>query len=542
MTVKIRRERPDQRRHHRVTAPLFVVTGGERVRAADWSLGGLRVEAFPGELPATGANIPLDLTLPFQGFDVSFAVKAEVVRTNPTTGMFAVRFTEIGERERELMQHFIEELVRGAMTDVEDTIQRIDVPVTPASLQPDPKPSAPQIAKHLPPKRLPLKTMAISSAYILAGALIFIYAAVLGYTNFFRLEVKTAVITAPAVSIEAQVDGRVDLGGLKPGDPVSKGDVLLEIYDAKLERELAMADLEIKKRKAKLSYLKSKYASELERIEGFATVEIKNVRQAKLDIEATEADLASARRNEKRLRHLFDRGYTTAAKMEEAETRVIQLEKRLEHQRIELTSRAELAKSNIGKRLYTGDDFIGKSDDLRAEVALASHEVELAEKELAATRILKVARAIKSPFTGTVLKLPRLDDTPVRRGDVVAIVEQRRKREVTAFLTQDEVLKIGLGDDALLYIPALGESVKGRVVAIDRTSGFFREQDQRVSPGYGWRGPKDRTARVTLRFEDPEKVADSERYRSGLPVVVVFEQRTTNALFSAMRNKLPVSL
>ena len=138
MAVKIKRERPDQRRHHRVTAPLFVRVDGHQLRASDWSLGGLRVDWLSGRhLPAPASEMPFHLTLPFQGFDVSFDVKAEVVRTNPDRKMFAVRFTEIGERERELMQHFIEELVRGSMVDVEDTIQRIDVPVTPARLEPD---------------------------------------------------------------------------------------------------------------------------------------------------------------------------------------------------------------------------------------------------------------------------------------------------------------------------------------------------------------------------------------------------------------------
>ena len=109
------------------------------MRATDWSLGGLRIDGFPGELPVAGAELAFHLTLPFQGFDVSFDIKAEVVRTNPADKMFAVRYTEIGERERELMQHFIEELVRGSMSDVEDTIQRIDVPVTPARLNRTPR-------------------------------------------------------------------------------------------------------------------------------------------------------------------------------------------------------------------------------------------------------------------------------------------------------------------------------------------------------------------------------------------------------------------
>jgi hypothetical protein len=82
--------------------------------------------------------------------------------------------------------------------------------------------------------------------------------------------------------------------------------------------------------------------------------------------------------------------------------------------------------------------------------------------------------------------------------------------------------------------------VKGRVRRIDRTSGFVHEQDQRQNPGYAWRGPTDRSAKVTIEFLDERKVADVERYRSGLPVVAVFERRSTNALLAAIKKQLAV--
>ena len=259
MTVKVRRERPDQRRHHRVTAPLYVEVGGVDMRAADWSLGGLRVENFPGELPGTGAEITLNLTLPFQGFDVTFKVEAEVVRTNPQTGMFAVRYTQIGERERELMQHFIEELIRGSMVDVEDTIQRIDVPVTPASLQPD----LPKAAdKLVPVSRWPAKTVVMSAFYLCAGALVFGYAGVIGYTNFFRMEVESAVITAPVEALVAKSDGVVEVADLKPGTEVKANQEIARLIDGEIEREIEFAEIAVQEKKAKLAFAKRRQIEE----------------------------------------------------------------------------------------------------------------------------------------------------------------------------------------------------------------------------------------------------------------------------------------
>ena len=284
MSVKVKRERADQRRHHRVTAPIYVDVSGHRLRAADWSLGGLRLEGFPGQVPAVGEEVQLQLTLPFQGFDVSFDAKLECVRNDPAAQMFAGRFTVLGERERELMSHFIEELIRGSMVDVEDTIQRIDVPVTPASLQPDTSP-----VSQLPVKRWPVKTVVMTGIYGVLGLVVFGYTGLLGYTNFYRMEVQTAVISAPVDTVAAQVDGRVGWAAVKPGDPVKAGDVILHVVDNQLEREIELADIAIREQKAKLLFAKQRHADELERIKGFAGVEMKNLEQTRLELEGLEA-------------------------------------------------------------------------------------------------------------------------------------------------------------------------------------------------------------------------------------------------------------
>ena len=541
MAVKIKRERPDQRRHHRITAPLFVsVAGAAPLRAADWSLGGLRIDGFDGAVPQTGDEIPLHLTLPFQGFDVSFDAKAEVVRNDPAQGMFAVRFTEIGERERELMSHFIEELVRGAMVDVEDTIQRIDVPVTPASLEPDVKP--PQIAGPVPVRRMPTKMIAMSAFYAVAGLFVFGFVALLGYSNFFRLEVQTAVIAAPIDTVQSQIDGRIAGSGLKVGDTVRPGDVILNLIDSQLERDIELADIAIRDRKAQLAFWKRRQADELDRAKGFATVEIKNVEQSRLDMEATAAQLQAAVQQYERLKYLHSKGFTTDTILENAEKTMVLLKKQVEMKRVEMSSRATLAETDIGRRLYNGLSIQGDLEQIEAQARLAEHEIQLAQQRYIANLNLRDRNSVKAPFEGTILELPRVDNGSVRKGDIVAVVEQRRDRFVLAYLNQDEVMKVGIGDEVQIYIPALGEAMKGRVRKVDRTTGFIHEQDQRTSPGFSWRGAVDRSAKVTIDFEDPGKIANYDRYRSGLPVVAVFERRGTNALIAAIKKQLSLAL
>ncbi|HPG89466.1 MAG TPA: HlyD family efflux transporter periplasmic adaptor subunit, partial [Hyphomicrobium sp.] len=389
-------------------------------------------------------------------------------------------------------------------------------------------------------KRWPVKTVVMTAVYGLAGALIFGYAGLLSYTNFFRMEIQSAVISAPVETVVAQTDGQLHWVGMKPGDEVRTGDVVVTVVDNALEREIEIADIEVQSRKAQLAFLKRRHLDELEKLRGFATVEMKNVKQSKVELEGLQRQLAVSEAQYGRLKTLADQGYATASKVDEVRQQVITLESQIESRRIELESRVELADQNIGKRLYNGINLVGEAGEIEDKVSLAEHEIKLAE--LKADAVAKQRIAIRSPFDGTLLELPRSDKGLVRKGDTIAIIEQRRDRNVVAFVNQDEVLKIGIGDEAVVFIPALSETVKGRVEKIDRTSGFIAEQRERQGSGYQWRGANDRSAKITISFEDPQQLADYERYRSGLPVVVVFEQRSTNSIVSALKKKISAAL
>lgn len=538
MGVTVKRERPDQRRHHRVSAPFYITLDGQKARCTDWSLGGFRIDDFPGDIPQPGDDIPIQCTLPFQGFDVSFEARAEVVRSDLDTGMFAGRFTELGERETELMTHFLEELVRGAMSEVADTIQRIDVPVTPASLEPKKKPGL----GDLPVRRWPLKAVAMTAFYSVLGLLIFSYTGLLAYSNFYRLEVQTAVISAPIETVLSQVDGRVNWSTFKPGDVVKRGDVVVNVSDNQLERDLELAEIAVNERKAQLAFYRKRLNDELERNRGLTTVEGKNLDQAKVDLESTEAQLTAAEQQYSRLAILHRKGFTTDTLLENAEKLMVGLRKTVESKRIELKSRVDIANMGDGKWFYTGQTMVGDLGQLEAQVKLAEHEVQLTQAKYDALINHKKRLAVRAPFDGTVLEIKRVDQGSVRRGDVIAVFEQREQRQVTAFLNQEEVSRAGLGDEVLLYVPALAETLKGKILQIDRTSGFVQEQNTAQNPGYRWRGSVDRSAQVLIGFQDAKRVADTQRYRSGLPVVVVFPQRSNFGLYNVLRQRMSTTL
>ncbi|MBI1383296.1 MAG: HlyD family efflux transporter periplasmic adaptor subunit [Rhizobiales bacterium] len=531
MTIKVQRERPSHRMHHRVVAPLFVTVGGVTARARDWSLGGLSVKGFRGPLPRLGTVLKLDLCLPFQGFDIVFEAEGEVVRLHEGEQFFAVQFTELGERARELMQHFITEILRGSMVAVEDTIQRIDVPVTPVPTKPE---AAPAVEEAGPS----LRTLAWSGAYLALGLAVFLYVALLVYSNVFRLEVPTAVVAAPIESVRAQFEGRVIHGDVQPGQPVAAGDVLLHVADNELEKSIDLAEIKIREQEARLAFLKRRQSEELSRMEGLATVTLKSLEQIKTEVERLTREAEIAERRHQRLSGLLAKGFTTSDRIESAEREFMAARQTLASRRLELAARMQIAESGIGRRHYTGENIVGEIGEIEAEVDLVSEGVRLARSQYEALLKHRARLAVRAPFDGVVLELPRVNHGSVRQGDVVAVIEEAAARHVVAYLDQDEILKVGIGDEALAYIPALGRTVDLRVTQIDRTSGFLDEQNAR----YSWRAPKDRTAKVTLEFAAASGSAELADLRPGLPIVVVFERRGNVPILGEINRRISTLL
>ena len=83
--MKVSYDRPDRRRHHRVTAPLAINLYGTPYAAVDWCLSGFRIGGYnsggsrQGENLQVGDQFNCTLTIPFQGFGVSFDVEAEAL-------------------------------------------------------------------------------------------------------------------------------------------------------------------------------------------------------------------------------------------------------------------------------------------------------------------------------------------------------------------------------------------------------------------------------------------------------------------------------
>ena len=527
--MQVIRERPCQRLHHRLEAPLYIEVDGVSQRATDWSLGGFRIDDFEGPLPQKGEMLDVVCALPFQGFNISFQAEGRVIRTAAEARSFAATFTHLGDRERQLMSHFVEELVRGGMVSARETIHRIDAPVTPVPTDPALNP-----ADAMPMRRWPVKTIAMTALHLVLGLGVIGYSAVLFRNHFSLLEVNAAVVAAPLEAVTAEENGRVAALLVPAGARVTAGEPLMLLQDSKLDRQIAIAETRIERAKAVVASLTAKLEEEKDRLRDYDFANTTDIRQLALEIRALEARLDAARSRKERTEALYVDGWTKKPELEQALSAFAAAEAELGAARLRYRELETLANRSGSKRYYDGKRFYGDSAKLEAERHLARTEVKLAEQELAALVRQRDRLAVRAPFDGRLIEIPVSPGKTVGAGDTVALLELSAEQSIEAYLNQREVLEVGLGDRATVHLPATGERFNASVARIDRTSGSVDARSRR----YRWQSPDDRTALVALRVDDPHALHSVEGHPSGLPAVVVFPRRSANTLLAGIRQWL----
>lgn len=515
--MRVVRERPCQRRHHRVTAPLHVQMGDDQARhsSTDWSLGGLRLDGVSSDILAVGTEMRLNLILPFQGFDIGFDLHARVIRTDPERRTIVFQFTDVPERSRDLMSHFIEDLIRGQMGTVEDAICRIDIPVTPISTQPDPNPTS-----EAPVSRWPLKTMVMSCFYLLLGAAVLGYGFVLTYSAVMRLEIQSAVVSVPVQTLRMPVDGVLRKVHHSLGDFVERGAVVAEIEDPRLAAQIMAAEADVKQARADYARAQERFRIEAERLKLYQTINKTDLDVARARLDARRVALSAADANIARIATLHEKGFSNDKALEEARSR--QLRAAAQVREMELAvEQATIMHSASQKRHYNHKEFVVDLDMLALDLDEAHGKLIRAREKLDLLKQTRAAQVIRAPFDGLVVSVPTNAGLTVSKDEAVLALEEDVTPTVTAFLDQEEVLRVGMNDDATVFIPALGRHLDAIVVGINRKSGHLDPN----SSQYTWKSNGERTASVSLLLTEADRPQD---VRAGLPAVVIFNRRTTS--------------
>ena len=525
--MKITREKPCQKRHHRVQAPLGIRVDDITYEAVDWSLGGFRLENWQRTDLTPGKTIEYHFKLPFQGFDITFQGTAKIVFVYSESEQLAAQFSDLSERQLELLSHFIEELVRGSMTPVADTILRIDSPVTPVSTAPDPSPEG-----EVPLTRWKTKTILMSGLYFSAGLGLFVYITFTLYANFFSLEVESGVVSAPIERIFSTTDGRIQKVAVTIDTLVPQGTALIQIQDAKIEEQIALAQISIERDRSLLEARREELALEQEKLIDYHSFVEKSIQQARILVESLTAQARLAQKDVSRHYQLVDSGAVSKKQLDEAIRLQTSLSGELKLAKVALGKQQDALRGVRNGRYFTGERFEGQVKELKAEVNRLKQEVTHTTQELLALYQRRESLTVHASSQGRIIQVVKSNGSSTKRGETIALFERDEQRLVDVYLTQDEVIGVELYQRARIYFPSLDSLVVGKVIAVDRTEGFLHERESR----YSWRASEERTAKVTLAFINLSKEQIRLKYKPGLPAIIVFPSLATGTFGDFIRS------
>lgn len=510
--MDILQERPSQRLHHRISVPLLLDIEGESFRAADWSLGGGRIDDWNGrDMPDV---FQLTVRLPFQGFNIAFSCHAQTIRSSDS---LAFTWHELSERAQDILETFVEEVITGRITASGDILTRIDTPVTPISTKPDPNPLS-----TVPLWRLPLIRIAYGLFYGTLGVAIATACALLIWVNMFRLEVTTAVVSAPVYGLRSPVDAMVDW--VSDQRDFLAGDIIMRLRDTDLEWQLKQLTIREKRAFADLAQAQNSLQISNDTYEKAQGV-IRHQTQLDTERAATlRKRLEAARDYQTTQEALLAKGYTTRTKLTDAQNAVTLLEGQLRSVLRTIDEQRGRLRAAQGTPLYVDGKFIGDATDRAALVKRLEQEIAFVQDERQALQERYIDLNIRAPAPGRLVQGLRgqivVPGTFVKQGASLALYEQTDAQFVDAFLSQDDIDNISLGRPATVIFPSLDITAAGRVVQVDRMIGFIDE----VAQHYTWRGRENKTARVRIAFDVVDKTLGIDQIRPGLPSTVVFER------------------
>ena len=576
MSLTIVRDRPSRRRAYGINAPLYVsVAGGARVRAHEWSHLGLVLDRddLP---PLDGGLAHVTLHLNFQGYEIGVPAMAREDATgemDPGADRIRLEFVDLPQRSAELIEHFVEDYVRGRIVPAQDTLVRIDAPAEPISTQPD-KPK-----EEAKPKRN-WKPLVMTLFYLVLGTGVMGYIGVLLYTNYVRLEVRSAVVSRSIETLRLNTNATIAEVLRNEGDRVRRGEVIVRLADPELDAEVERAEAVLATAKAATRRARRRLAIEERRIRDYRALDDQERERTEEEVRRRlERWLRSVRRLQRavvapiepipppslvffqpgdasssceaRLKDrewadltairlmlpepLAVRDYRRAELVTCGELLALYREHRRDYEAFKQARRERDRRFKIDRlsdvRLFNGREFVVDLD-----VALLERDKAKAKEAEAAAVIEALKRSrdgaeVRSASGGRVSRMLAVPALAMNRGEAVAVVEADVPPVVDVYLTQEEAEVIALGDRVDVYVAALDRHMGASVVRLDRTEGFRDEQRDRVL----WRGPKDRSALAVLRFDESEVTGDLE---TGLPVTALFHRHDPSAGPGVLARKL----
>jgi alginate biosynthesis protein Alg44 len=220
MQAQIVHEAEIHRQHVRLRIPIAIEIDGARYAVDDWSVGGFGV-AGPPPARQTGERFTARLIFPFEDFELSLRLDAQMVYALPDESRFGGRFLSLSQGQAALFRYLVDAYLSGELVSGPDILAV-------AARDAAGEARVRQLFEGLDSERTRgrrLRRILGTGLLVLAGLGLAGLVGAGAYERYAVVTTDRAVIEAPLFPLKATATGRVEAMGqglLKPGDPAAR--------------------------------------------------------------------------------------------------------------------------------------------------------------------------------------------------------------------------------------------------------------------------------------------------------------------------------
>jgi multidrug resistance efflux pump len=534
-SVTVRYDRASARRHQRVTAPAHVEIDGRQYPTKDWSVGGFRVLEFAGD-PRAGEPRPIRFYVNFQGFEIGFEAQAKVCAFDEAKHSISAEFLGLGQRETELLRHFVLGVSSGEMTSVSETLVHMDSPTSVANWGRPPLAGADPLAQETMKKRSKLT----AALYFTAGPLVAGYVLMAAYQNVFRMDLENAVVVRPTETVVAQGVGYVESMQVREGQIVRAGEPMFTLMDQDQGRDLDSRKHDLELARLELQSARSANVSAKEQLRIYQRIARHKQQAASERVKSLEIEAQSAEKNLVRVQAIVGAGLDSPSELDKAKAQYANVKGELDQARPELELANDAVRAADRGSFYDGFRLIdeGPAADLREREA--EGHVTLAEQQVATFREGAGRTTYKAPFAGRVVRTTKSPGSTVDRGETLALLERvDDPPRVFALLTQDQVTRVRLGETGTVRVPMVQQRFHAVVIRSDKAGaipgGVLTDLLANASKGPR---PTDPSGYVELELKSLTPAARTA-LRAGMPAIVSLPRSAKGGSSRGLSSWLP---
>lgn len=365
----------------------------------------------------------------------------------------------------------------------------------------------------------------IPGLYTVAGILVFFFLIFVIASHVLFLKVETAVVSTQIETIVAPTNGYITDVYVTLGQTVKKGTPLFKVENFDLERDLHLARVQVSESKLNADYYQQLITNEQQRLKIYKKIGHNRVISRQTMLNIAKQDALMARQNLDRFTILYKKHFISKANWELIHTAYLSAQERLKNSQAEHRMEKHSLHA-LGKGMYfTGNKTEGIERDLNAEFEAAQKRSHLNEDRVKIYEHLINKLTILAPFDGKVTQiLKSAGNTTDTIKPILYIENAQGDKLINAYLTQEEVIKIGSSRTVKIYIPSSGKTYHGNIIEINRTEGFI----DAIKAQYRWRDFQlDRSALITIEIQQNDKKDFNEKAFPGMPVIVYFSRHYT---------------